>query len=98
LKVNPYGIVDIIRNNEKNLNIKEEYRQSNNSCCVEKNEILNECLIYSNILKIYARGWSKNKFEAKLSAALKFLQEMHPKMKWIELEKKYLKKNRKFRK
>lgn len=98
LKINPYGVVDIIKNNEKNLHIKETYTQSNNSLLVEKNEILNECNIDCDSLNIHAKGWSKNKYEAKLMAALKFLQELHPGMKWVDLEKKYMKKNQKSKK
>jgi len=98
LKINPYGIVDIIRNNEKNLNIKESYMQSNNSLIVERNEILNEFLIDCDSLNIHVKGWSNNKYEAKLKAALKFLHELYPKMKWVDLEKKYMKKNQKSKK
>ncbi len=98
LKINPYGIVDILKNNEKNLNIKESYKQSNNSLMVEKNEILNECMIDCHSLNIHVKGWSKNKYDAKLMAALKFLQELHPREKWVDIEKKYLKKNIKLNK
>lgn len=90
LKINPYGILSIIKNNEKEFYIKEIFTQSNNSLIVEKSEILNECLIYSEILNIYAKGWGKVKNDAKMMAALKFLQEYYPRMKWVDLEKKYL--------
>jgi len=87
-------MVDIIRNSEKNLNIKEIFTQKNKSIRIDQNEILNECRIYSDVLEIYANGSAKAKYEAKLIAALEFLEEYHPGEKWVDLEKKYLKKKK----
>jgi len=94
LKLNPYAMLDIIKNSERNLNIKEVFTQKNKSLQIDQNEILNECIIYSDVLKINTCGSAKNKYEAKLIASLKFLEKYHPGEKWVDLEKKYLKKKK----